>query len=69
MGHIRGKGLQVVQRKGIVKGLSANYLKFYFYKHCIYGKQNHIKFPSGATRAKGILELVHSDIFGLVLVQ
>jgi hypothetical protein len=25
-----------------------------------------VRFPSGATREKGILELVHSDVFGLV---
>jgi hypothetical protein len=25
-----------------------------------------VKFPFGAIRAKGILELVHSDVFGLV---
>ena len=27
-----------------------------------------MKFPSGATRSKEILELIHSDVFGLVLV-
>ena len=27
-----------------------------------------MSFPSGAKRAKGILELVHSDVFGLVSV-
>ena len=25
-----------------------------------------MRFPSGSTRAKGILELIHSDVFGLV---
>ena len=32
----------------------------------IYGKQNQVRFAFGATRAKGILELIHSDVFGLV---
>ena len=36
--------------------------------HCIYGKQNQVIFVSGSTRAKGILELVHNDVFGLVHV-
>jgi hypothetical protein len=27
-----------------------------------------VRFPSGATREKGILELVHSDVFGPVSV-
>ena len=35
---------------------------------CIYGKQNRVRFPSGDTRAKGILELIHNDVFGTVLV-
>jgi hypothetical protein len=39
-----------------------------FCEHCIYGKQNWVRFPSRATRENGILELVHSDVFGLVTV-
>jgi len=27
-----------------------------------------VKFPSGATRAKGILEVIHSDVFGQVSI-
>ena len=43
-------------------------LDFDFYEHCIYGKHNRVIFASSATRAKGILELIHSDVFGLVYV-
>ena len=43
-------------------------MDFDFYEHCIYGKQNRVRFASGATREKGILELIHSDVFGLVHV-
>ena len=39
-----------------------------FHEHCIYGKQNCVRFSFGATRAKEILELIHSDVFGQVLV-
>jgi hypothetical protein len=39
---------------------------FYFCEHCIYGKQNRVIFSSGAAREKGILELIHSDVFGPV---
>jgi hypothetical protein len=31
-------------------------------------KQNWVRFPSGATRAEGILQLVHNDVFGPVSV-
>jgi hypothetical protein len=43
-------------------------LDFDFCEHCVYGKQNWVRFSSGATRAEGILQLVHSDVFGPVLV-
>jgi hypothetical protein len=37
-----------------------------FCEHCIYEKKNWVRFPCGVTMAKGILELVHSDVFGPV---
>ena len=43
-------------------------IDFDFCEHCLYGKQNRLRFPSGATRAEGILQLVHSDVFGPVSV-
>ena len=43
-------------------------LDFDFCDHFVYGKQNQVSFPSGAKRANKILELVHSDVFGPVLV-
>jgi hypothetical protein len=39
-----------------------------FCEHCKYGKQSQARFPSGVTRENGILELVHSDVFGPVIV-
>ena len=41
-------------------------LDFDFCEHCLYGKQNQVRFPSGATRAEIFLQLVHSDVFGPV---
>jgi transposase InsO family protein len=53
----------------MVKGFHDCTLEVDFYEHCIYGKQNRVGFPSGATREKGILELIHSDVFGLVHIR
>ena len=50
--------------KDMVKGLPDCSSEFDFYEHCIYGKQNQVSFPNKDTRAKGILELFHSDVFG-----
>jgi hypothetical protein len=68
MGHIGEKGLRAMQRKGMVEGFPECGLEVDFCEHCIYGKQSRVRFPSGATRENGILELVHSDVFGPVTV-
>ena len=68
LGHIKEKGLQALQGKGMVEGMTDCTLDFDFCEHCIYGKQNRVRFAFGATRAKGILELIHSDVFGPILV-
>ena len=52
----------------MVEGMSDFSLDFDFCEHCIYGKQNQVRFLFGATRAKGILELIHDDVFGPVPV-
>jgi hypothetical protein len=52
----------------MVEGMSNCSLDFDFCEHCLYGKQNRVRFPSGAMRAEGILQLVHSDVFGPVSV-
>jgi hypothetical protein len=68
LGYIGEKGLRLLNGKGMVEGMSNCSLDFDFCEHCLYGKQNRVRFPSGATRAEGILQLVHSDVFGPVSV-
>jgi hypothetical protein len=68
MGHIGEKGLQVMHKKGMVEEFPYCNLEVNFCEHCIYGKKKWVRFPSGATMEKGILELIHSDVFGLALV-
>ena len=64
--HIGEKGLRALQGNGMVEGMTDCTLKFDLCEHCIYGKQIRVRFASGAIRAKGILELIHSDVFGHV---
>ena len=68
MGHIGEKGLYSMHNKGMVEGLLDYLEEVDFYEHCIYGKQSHVGFLFSATRAKEILELIHSDVFGPLLV-
>ena len=48
----------------MVEGMSNSSLDFDFCENFVYGKQNHVSFPSGGKKVKHILELVHSDVFG-----
>eukprot|EP00253_Pinus_taeda_P015997 PITA_15997 len=68
LGHIGDKGLRRLHGKCMVEGMSNSSLDIDFCKNCVYGKQNWVSFPSGSKRAKQILELVHSDVFGPVKV-
>ena len=52
----------------MVEGMNTFSLNFYFYEHCVYGKKNRVRFPSGAMMEEGILQLVHNDVFGPMLV-
>jgi hypothetical protein len=52
MRHIREKGLRLLHCKGMVEGMSNCSLDFDFYEHCVYGKQNWVRFPSGAMRVE-----------------
>ena len=63
-GHIGENGLQSLQGKGTVEGMSNFNFDFDFCEHCLYGKQNRVKFLYGATREKEIPELIYSDVFG-----
>jgi hypothetical protein len=67
-GYIGEKDLRLLHGKGMVEGMSNCSLKFDFCEHCVYGKHNRVRFPSCATRAEGILQLVHIDFFGPVSV-
>jgi hypothetical protein len=54
--------------RGTVEDIYKFNLEVEFCEHCIYGKQSRVMFPFGATREKGILELVHSYVFEPILL-
>ena len=68
LGHFREKGLQSLKGKGMVEGMFNCNSDFNFYEDFLYGTNNLVKFPFGATRAMEILELIQSGVFGLALV-
>jgi hypothetical protein len=68
LGHIGEKGLRLIHGKGMVEGVSNCSLDFDFCEHCVYEKKNRVRFPSSEMREEGILQLVHSDVFGPISV-
>jgi hypothetical protein len=68
LGHIEEKGFRLLHSKFMVEGMYNCSLDFDLCEHCLYGKKNWVIFPSHATRAEGILQLVHSDVFGPVSI-
>jgi hypothetical protein len=68
--HIGEKGLRLLHSKGIVEAMSNFSLDLDLCEHCVYGKNNLVRFPFGAMRAKGILQLAHyvGSIIGKICV-
>jgi hypothetical protein len=66
LGHIGEKGLRVLHNKCMVEYLSNCSLDFDLCIHLLYGKQNRVRLSYGATRERGVLQLAHNDVFGLV---
>jgi hypothetical protein len=52
MGHIGEKGLCALHSKGMVEGIPNCSLDFDLCEHCVYVKQNQVRFLYGATREK-----------------
>lgn len=64
-GHLNFRGLQLLHRKGMVKGLPLTEKTDSLCEHYILGKQHRESFPVGKNiRAKTPLEIVHSKLCG-----
>ncbi|KAG8480135.1 hypothetical protein CXB51_024911 [Gossypium anomalum] len=62
LGHAGEKALQTLAKQGLLKGV--NSCKLEFCEHCVLGKQTRVKFGSTIHNTKGILDYVHSDVWG-----
>ena len=57
----------MLTKRGFLKGAEIGKLKFY--ESCVMGKQLRLKFSSGKHNSMGILEYIHSDLWGLTRVK
>eukprot|EP00253_Pinus_taeda_P019173 PITA_19173 len=66
-GHLNFGGLNLLRRKGMVKGLPLIEKPDSLCEGCILGKQHRESFPSGKSiREKAPLEIIHSDLCALM---
>lgn len=64
-GHLSHRGMRTLQSKGMVRGLLDFEAQMFTCSDCLVGKQPRKPMPKKSTwRAKGVLELIHSDICG-----
>ncbi|KAE8692180.1 putative ROP-interactive CRIB motif-containing protein 6 [Hibiscus syriacus] len=62
LGHAGEKSLQIMAKKGLLKGAKA--CKLNFCEHCVLGKQKRVKFGTTIHNTKGIVDYIHSDVWG-----
>ena len=62
LGHAGKKSLQILAKQESLKGTKA--CKLEFYEHCVMGKQRRGKFGTEYHNTKGILDYVHSYVWG-----
>lgn len=62
LGHMSEKGMHLLSNQGRLgkQGIS----KLEFCKHCVFGKQKNVSFSTATHRTKGILDYIHSDLWG-----
>ena len=67
LGHIGERGMLELHKRNLLKGVKT--CKLDFCKYCVYGKQHKVSFKTGSHTSKGILDYIHSDVWGPVSVS
>ena len=62
LGHTGEKSLQALAKQGLLKG--SRTCKLIFCEHCVIGKKTKVKFGIATHCIEGILDYVHTDIWG-----
>ncbi|KAL5564149.1 hypothetical protein UlMin_027313 [Ulmus minor] len=61
LGHLR-EGLHELHKRKLLNGMEG--CKLDFYKICVMGKQRRVSFSTSSHTSKGILDYVHTDVWG-----
>jgi hypothetical protein len=64
LGHMSKQGILELHKKNLLKGVKT--CKLDFCKFCVLGKQNWVQFKTITHKTYGILDYIHSDVWGPV---
>ncbi|GKC46811.1 retrovirus-related pol polyprotein from transposon TNT 1-94 [Tanacetum coccineum] len=62
LGHISEGGLQVLEKQGLFGKKSLG--KLDFFENCVLGKSHRVSFSVGRHTTRGVIDYVHSDLWG-----
>nr|GFB13128.1 retrotransposon protein, putative, Ty1-copia subclass [Tanacetum cinerariifolium] len=62
LGHISEAGLQVLEKQGLIGKKSLG--KLDFCENCVLGKSHRVRFGVGRHTTQGVIDYVHSDLWG-----
>ena len=62
LGHMSERGLQILHGKGALSGIKS--CKLNFCKFCTMGRQRRNSFPTSQHKTMGLLDLIHTDVWG-----
>ncbi|KAG8483043.1 hypothetical protein CXB51_021981 [Gossypium anomalum] len=63
LGHMSENGMAELSKRGLLDGQKI--CKLNFCEHCVFGKQKRVRFTRGIHNMKGMLDYIHSDLWGL----
>ncbi|KAL9270861.1 Retrovirus-related Pol polyprotein from transposon TNT 1-94-like protein [Drosera capensis] len=66
LGHMGERGMLELHKRNLLKGVKS--CKLDFCKFCVLGKQCKVQFRGATSNTKGILDYIHSDVWGPVRV-
>ncbi|KAG8503427.1 hypothetical protein CXB51_001333 [Gossypium anomalum] len=62
LGHMSENGMVELSKRGLLDGQGI--CKLNFYEHYVFEKQKRVRFTKGIHNTKGMLEYIHSDLWG-----
>src|SRR5438270_4057203 len=62
LGHISKRGLQLLHKKDVLSGIKS--CKLDLCEFCIHGRQRRVSFSTSEHRSNGLLDLIHTDVWG-----